>query len=329
MPQQVTQKPTVLFNKGLITEAGELTFPEGASVDELNCDLQRDGSRKRRLGLKYETNYELGPDHLAESTTSINLWENAGGVAGLTFIVVQLGATLYFYYESEGSISSNKKSFSVDLTTFARPTGFGASTRPIQTAVIEGILVVASSEINTFKIEYDDGTDSVTATQIEFKIRDFEFQGDIEDYREPSTGATVSIQREYDTKNSGWNGNLGAAALTDYITSETAYPPLSLPWYSGKDSSGDFDVAEFNKIYTGTSLIANGSYILDLYEQDRQTAASLSTNELNYTETSRFKTVTAFAGRIFYAGMSNKYSNKVFFSKLLYQTDRLGDCYGS
>ena len=46
MPR-VSQKPVNVFNKGLITEAGELTFPEGASVDELNCALLRDGSRVR------------------------------------------------------------------------------------------------------------------------------------------------------------------------------------------------------------------------------------------------------------------------------------------
>ena len=44
MAQRASQKPTVQFNKGLVTEAGELTFPEGASVDELNCSLERDGS---------------------------------------------------------------------------------------------------------------------------------------------------------------------------------------------------------------------------------------------------------------------------------------------
>ena len=51
MPQKLSQTPVTVFNKGLITEAGELTFPEGASTDELNMNLQRDGSRRRRLGL--------------------------------------------------------------------------------------------------------------------------------------------------------------------------------------------------------------------------------------------------------------------------------------
>ncbi len=41
MAQSLSQKAVNNFVRGLITEAAELTFPEGASVDELNCDLRR------------------------------------------------------------------------------------------------------------------------------------------------------------------------------------------------------------------------------------------------------------------------------------------------
>jgi hypothetical protein len=58
MTQRVSQKAVVVLNKGLNTEAGELTFPEGASVDELNFQLERDGSRRRRLGLKFESGFQ-------------------------------------------------------------------------------------------------------------------------------------------------------------------------------------------------------------------------------------------------------------------------------
>ena len=42
------------FVKGLITEAGPLTYPEGASLDEANFVLNRDGSRQRRFGIQFE-----------------------------------------------------------------------------------------------------------------------------------------------------------------------------------------------------------------------------------------------------------------------------------
>ncbi len=41
MAQSLSQKAVNNFVRGLVTEAAELTFPEGASVDELNCDLRK------------------------------------------------------------------------------------------------------------------------------------------------------------------------------------------------------------------------------------------------------------------------------------------------
>ena len=59
MPQKLSQKVVNTFIKGLITEAGELTFPEDASIDELNCLLERDGSRRRRLAVEVEASNVL------------------------------------------------------------------------------------------------------------------------------------------------------------------------------------------------------------------------------------------------------------------------------
>ena len=46
MPQSINEKVVNTFIKGLVTEAGELTFPPDASIDESNCLLERD-IRKR------------------------------------------------------------------------------------------------------------------------------------------------------------------------------------------------------------------------------------------------------------------------------------------
>jgi uncharacterized membrane protein len=42
MAQRLSQRVVNTFIKGLVTEAGELTFPEDASIDESNCLLERD-----------------------------------------------------------------------------------------------------------------------------------------------------------------------------------------------------------------------------------------------------------------------------------------------
>ena len=178
MPQ-ITQKPVNIFNKGLITEAGELTFPEGASVDELNCSLLRDGSRRRRLGIEYEGSYETTASAtLANGVlSSVHIWRDAGAVSGLNFVVVQLGSTVHFYTETSGALSGQRKTFTVNLTTYVRPSG-SASSAKIQVASSKGALIIVSPEINSIVVEYDSSGDSISVSEIGFEVRDFEWQGD-------------------------------------------------------------------------------------------------------------------------------------------------------
>jgi hypothetical protein len=151
----------------LITEAGELTFPEDASIDELNCLLERDGSRRRRLAVEVEDSNVLSTftvNNAFEFTTGI--WQNVAGQAGLEFIVVQNGATLYFYNIASEPYSANQKSFSVGMATFEQVGSPGAGTAKVQLAAINGDLVVVSEAINPFYITYDPQADTIATAQI-------------------------------------------------------------------------------------------------------------------------------------------------------------------
>ena len=320
MPR-VSQKPVNVFNKGLITEAGELTFPEGASVDELNCALLRDGSRRRRLAIKYETGYTTSSTAtLADGdTSSVHLWENVAGQAGLNFVVIQINNTLHFYEEGS-TVSENKKSFTLDLTTYARPTTSGVGSAKVQITSVLGTMVVASPEVNTFYVEYSVSGDSISATEISFRIRDFKWIGDRSAY--DANDATPTEARKYDTYNAGWGSTLGSAARTTYGT----WPKITLPWYSGKDASGNFSAAEWNKIEGGSSLIGNGFYIYDLYDIDRSTASGFTLTAFDYTEDTRFKCVESYASRVFYSGMGAENVSNVFFSRIVQQPSDLGEC---
>lgn len=322
MPQ-IMQKPVNVFNKGLITEAGELTFPEGASVDELNCSLQRDGSRRRRLGIEYEGQYTTTASATVSDgvLTSVHVWQDAGAVAGLNFVVVQLGSTVHFYTETSESLSAQRKSFTINLNTYVRPSGSAASAK-IQIASIRGDLVIVSQEINSILVEYNSGGDSISVSEISFRIRDFEWQGDRSTYSTGIATGSASANRKYDTANTGWTGTKGSAALTAYDTANSEYPPLTLPWFSGKDSSGVFSVTEWEKIFSGTSLIGNGHFIYDLYNIDRSTNIASATD---YTETSRFGAVAGFSGRVFYSGMGNANVSNVYFSQLVTQSGDVGE----
>lgn len=321
--QKLNQQPVTRFNRGLITEAGELTFPEGASTGESNMLLLRDGSRRRRLGIAYETGYSEGAAIAEGNIVSTHVWESPDGQASLKFLVVQNGATLLVYTTGADNLSDEFKT-SYALSAQQRPTGT-AGAAPVQTTVINGELIVVSPELNTFKYSYDSALDTFSASSIDFRIRDYEWLSDRSLFDAP-VASPVPVDRQYDTLNGGWRYEKGAAALADYESNNSNdYPELTHPWYSGKDSNDNFSQSKWKKVYSGSSIMANGSFILDLLDEDRATASGIAGVE-GYTESTRFATVASYASRIWFAGMtSSRNTSRVFFSQLLDENGKLGE----
>jgi len=321
----MTQKTVTTFVKGLITEAGELTFPADASVDEDNCDLRRDGSRRRRKGIDRETSATLSGFTVSDTDiVSTGNWSNVGGQSGLEFLVVQVGSTLHFYNKATAPYSAALDAATVDLSAYQAVGVAAVSSVKCQYSSIRGALVVASEGMNTIYIERDNATGVLTENTLTFRTRDFDWQGDITTYSEGEV--SPAIPRQYDTMNAGWVDTKGAAALASYISGHSSeYPPLNLPWYSGKDADGDYSNTEWDRIFAGTSLIGNGHFILDFFHKDRATASGLSI--IAEIETSRFQTVETLSGRVFYAGLSgNENSGKILFSRLIEDLSELGEC---
>ena len=336
MPQRAVQTVRTTFNKGLVTEVSELNFPEDASVDELNCDLQLGGNRTKRLGVEYEDFNVLTDETYTEGTLfHTHSWENVGDDPDLQYLVVQTGGKLRFYRKGNPPLSenivpisnTNSAPFILDMTPYATTSGTGAGGAYVDVASINGVLVVASPNINTFYIERNNNSGTFEVHQISFKVRDFDWLGD------PDTRfdqvASPDVSRQYDTKNAGWSETLGDAALTDYLTANSnEYPPLTHPWYSGKNSSGVFSAAEWAKIYSGNSQTANGHYILDLFNPDRDAASGLTGVEYYdgdpvKTPTNTFTTVAAYAGRVFYSGADSR----VYFSAIVNNIREIGNLY--
>jgi hypothetical protein len=328
MAQSLIQRTVNTFVKGLITEASELTFPENASVDELNCSLERDGTRRRRKAVALETGAVTSGAVIPHgSVFQTTTWYNVAGQTNLEFLVVQNGKDVTFYEKALDPLSAQiVSSASVDLSSFSANNNLSPSEERIQVTSLNGVLVVASPAINTIYLEYDaaGSPNKITATAIEFKERDFEWQGSVDEVTDEyfSDKASPSNQRKYDTENVGWVGNKGSAALTTYIGTSGNHPPLTHAWYSGKDAAGAFSKADWKEIYTGSSLAAHGHYVLDVFNKVR-------TNSIpTEVETGRFRSVAAYAGRIFYAGIdSAKNGGKVYFSRLTENIRDIGNCY--
>ncbi len=351
MAQSISQKAVNNFVKGLITEASELTFPEGASVDESNCDLRRDGTRRRRLNVEYESSHALSSFTLSNSeVVATGEWTNAGGDANRDLLVLQKGSTLYFYNKASTPYS-NQLITSRDISSYAAGTS-AITTTPCQFTNIKGMLVVTSAAMDTIRLTISGN--SVTSSAITFEVRDFEWQGYAaagnEYFLEKSISGSLPSSiangpRLYDAYNSGWgsvnNGIASALAGNDAFTTHITQsggllqPPLTHPWFSGKDSSNVQNRAEFLKIDGGRSLTANGRFVLNFFNKQRIAAYNTEPRKFytlqginDETESSRFQTCETFSGRVFYAGLnSSKNSGAILFSRIVDDQNDLGECH--
>src|SRR3990172_2138115 len=150
MAKIVTEKQIRSFVKGLITEASPLTFPENSSIDEENFVLELNGSRSRRLGIDYETEYALTSTGIAtailQSTRkSCHSWYFPGGSSDVVLGVIRVFNRLYF-------VNSE-----------------------IQTAVVNGYFILVGEDLPyPIILEYNKDTDVVTQAQLVISIRDLD-----------------------------------------------------------------------------------------------------------------------------------------------------------
>lgn len=194
------------FVGGLVTEASPLTFPENSSLDEVNFELLRNGSRRRRLGFDLEQGYS------AQSTTARvpssnnlalrwHLWKNVGGIAGREYLVFQVGNTIKLYDAGVSPLSDGL------IDTFT--TG-STDEQLVSFADVDGHLVCVGGP-NIFRLSINDSGD-VYRTYFNLKIRDvFGIEagyGSVDDYgsgeyvsRRPPTAAT---NHYYNLRNQGW-----------------------------------------------------------------------------------------------------------------------------
>lgn len=333
MPRAKANKSYRTFVKGIITEAGPLTYPENASIDEANCILHRDGSRSRRQGMDYEENYALADGDIltnfsAGAVTS-HKWEAAGGSGLYSLYVVQAGPTLHFYDAGQDGISPNKKSFTVDLE--AHKVAGEYKIYPIEVASGKGRLFVVSSGLNPFYITYDPVADDITTQAITMEIRDFagvEDGFDV-DYN-PPVAEILDNNHRYNLYNQGWNADLIFTYTADYTR---PYPSNAEIWIHGRDASGVFYYEEMIKLAFGNAEAPKGHYIVGAFDKGRSTVSGLSglATEVEYYRPS---TAAFYAGRVFYSGIASsvtegaeKNNSNIYFSQILSKIEQAGRCY--
>lgn len=327
MAVQAAIKDAFTFIGGLNTEGGYFITPQNTYKEGVNVIPQLDGTLERRTGLDYESNYSLYASAISADNKNLYAfttgeWHTVGGNGNLDFIVVQLGNKIHFYNAFTGSVSGNKKSFTIDLDGY-KATGNTeiSGTGLCSFTSAYGRLIITSKNTKPLLVVYNANTDSISVSVITIQIRDFKGKPLI-----TSGGTTVSIDQEYtqtewtnlgisisdvtyNLYNQGWTDS----QINTYKSANGGkYPSNTKSWVFGKDSNDDFSASVLNKQDFGNSPAPKGHYII---------------NPLSTTSYS-FKTCSFFAGRAWYAGMPDiTLLGTIFFSQVLDDVAKIGYCY--
>ena len=160
------------FVKDLVTEASELTFPEGALVDGENFVLKRDGSLERRLGIDYENLYSkvstgLTEAQLAEGRTAFYRWNSPSGDSSLNIGVIRIYNRFWFVDLLTANPSTNLLN---DEDYIEVPQ---LTSNDVQFANLNNQLIIVSQDLATpLVFTYNPDTRLISTSSIEIKIRD-------------------------------------------------------------------------------------------------------------------------------------------------------------
>lgn len=325
MPNASTLKTYNTFVKGIITEAGPLTYPENASLDEENCVLNRDGSRQRRLGMDFEDDFVLRSVTLhPDDAVASYRWKNASNDTDNQFVCVQAGQRLLVF---DGTPVSTSANLIANLNLASYITG----KTKIQVANGMGFLFIVGGTSKPLYLSYDPTSKAVTVTQYAISIRDFFGVNDA--LAVDTRPGTLSTAHNYNLLNQGWS----AANIAAYFAADSVYPSNAQQWFIGKDTDDNFDPATLDKMEFGTTPAPKGRFVIDAFARSTSRNAASGLTTASDIETG-YPSCVAFAfQRVFYSGVQSSvitptvtrpnYSGYVFYSRVLRSSGDAGQCY--
>lgn len=325
MAQQTAIKPYNTFVKGIITEAGPLTFPENASLDEENTVLNRDGSRQRRLGMDLEQDYVLRTITLLPTdAVSSHRWENVANEVSRQFVVVQAGSKLFVFNGTSISTSGW-------LVSTVDGTGLIDPTKTISADNALGYLIISTGFNNPAYLAFDTNSGVTSLNLIEVKVRDF--FGVPDGLVVNNNPATLSGEHRYNLFNQGWSDGL----ISAYHTSTSVYPANSQQWFVGKDPDDNFDPTLLDKQDFGSTPAPRGRFLISPFSRGGYRELISGIDLPNDDDNTRPAALAFAFQRAFYAGMqspsplltatSPNLTGMVLYSRTVRYPSDLGQCY--
>jgi hypothetical protein len=287
MAQAATVKEYNFYVKGLITEASPLTFPENASLEEDNFELFRDGSRRRRLGLDYEQDFQITSTGLSAGTISTQtiksgLWNNVSNDPLVSILVVQVGSTFKFFDAFADNISGSALNGgrAIELA--------GLSTNPFQGVSIFGELVLVNGQRGFFVLKYDKETDTVTVDSRLILVRDiWGIEDGLATNQRPSG---LSSSHEYNLLNQGWgsdNRDSSKSYYSSFKSSTGEYPSNSDIVWTGKNQPEDneFAASLIERYFSGSTPTAKGAVVIDAFRRGASRVAAFNQKAFTHIST--------------------------------------------
>lgn len=367
MPRQTSAFEINRFIAGLITDANPLTFPDNASLQEENFVLNIDGSRRRRLGLDFEDGFEEITTTIADAASiepafSSYKWDNAGGDAERSILVVQVGTEIKFFDLASNPISANL----IDTYDFSS----ASAQQVFSYATVDGILVVATGTKQPVSFEFIYPS-TITATVQTLLVRDTFGVEDVISVdlfdnlnRRPSS---TTDAHTYNLRNMTWaiprvmsNTETVDDTITHFFAnSSSKYPSLSDsviealypdPTDTDNRTVDRFFAADLVKSPVGNFRAPMGFFIIDALERGTSRLAQEAALRAEYTQLDFSVTtlpedttpggptcISEFAGRVFYGGFSGevtdgdkrspRMSSYILFSQLVKNTADISACY--
>lgn len=342
MPRIQSKVTVNNFVGGLVTDFHELNTPVNVTVSEDNCDLDRKGSRKRRLGIDFEPGYELSTDSWSLAVIDSlylgdQVWESVNNEGNQNFLVVQVGSKLYYYDMTKDPVSSGLLPFTTDLTTHKATsaiTNDQIASDGVSIASGKGVIFICGSVLTPFYVTYNADTNTITETEIDIKIRDLKLQSGVTDYEDAPKD--IDYKLKYDYFNQGWyyskildvdHKSYDSVLDLYYYREKLApnsgfshYPPLCKSWWVGKvnavnggipDTFQTFAPLVYDAVYTGNLLAPLGHYIVDPFNIDRSGVSGIAGFQIEQSP-DRPTSTAFYAGKVFYG-----WKNQIFFSQTL------------
>lgn len=283
MPNIDGQKNYVNLTKGLVTEVNPLNFPEGATVDEVNMNVDFSTlSRVKRKGLTSEGETQQTFNTLTTATDAFKtfIWKNAANLSRNSILVVQSGKTLSFFKATVDNISGTQFPFTYDLDN-SRPAGkLGIVDARCNFCIVSGALLVTERNMNPTLIKYISSSNTIEVESIDIRVRDiFGVDDGLANSERP---ASLTDEHNYNLLNQGWYSQRRATTapsnavdlISNHFSNTGAYPSNADISYQGlkEDANGDllFDSPTLNEQPFGNTPAPKGHYIFSAWEIDRQ-----------------------------------------------------------